>query len=374
MTTCIDRRRMIAMAGAMFVPMPVALAQSEDWNKVVDAAKREGEIIVWGQAGEQLRKFWKDGFERDYPGITVRLFQPPNTSERDTRLLREFEAGVLKADILVAGSAGMVGRLKPAKVIQPLKPFLRADILDGKNWLPGEPVWVDREKEYVMIGDLPAGAPAVANMSVGEDEIKSWEDLLKPKFDGKIIALDPRQSGQAFAFSLFLYTSPDLGPAFVEKFYKGGRVTFSSDQRQAVEWVESGRMLLGFAVRESEISAMLGVGGKIRVLPALLAGGAPQTTVVGSDSSLSIPNLNPLPHPNAARVYANWMFSKQGQQAMVDLDGQYSIHTGVDVSKLADRVKQKPGVKYTNVNSESIADPEIVKNMRDLVTKALGQR
>ena len=33
---------------------------------------------------------------------------------------------------------------------------------------------------------------------------------------------------------------------------------------------------------------------------------------------MSIPNLNPLPHPNAARVYANWMFSKQGQQAMVD--------------------------------------------------------
>jgi iron(III) transport system substrate-binding protein len=288
-------------------------------------------------------------------------------------VLREMDAGVFKADVLVAGSAGMVGRLKPAKAIQPLRPFMRPDVLDGKNWLNGAPVWVDNDKQYVMIGDLPAGAPAITNMSIGEGEIRGWDDLLAPKYDGKIIALDPRQSGQAFAFSLFLYYNPDLGPNYVEKFYKGGRVVFTPDQRQIAEWVDSGRMLIGFALRETEIAALLNVGGKIHVLPALIAGGVPQTVTVGSDSSLSIPNLDPLPHPNAARVYANWMFSKEGQQAMVDIEGLFSVRADVDESRLPARVKQVPGVKYTNANSETLAATDLAKSMRDLVTKAIDE-
>jgi iron(III) transport system substrate-binding protein len=370
------RRQLLTLPAACVALafIPAVAAQSNGWSIIVEAAKKEGEVIVWGQAGEHLRRFWKDGFERDNPGITVRLFQAPNSSERDTRFLREFESGVLKVDVLVAGSGGIVSRLKPAKAIQPLKPFLQPDILDGKNWVGGNPVWVDNDREYVLIGDLVAGAAAVTNMSIGETELKSWDDLLNPRFDGKIISLDPRQSGQAFAFSLFLYASPDLGPAYLEKFFKGGRVIFTSDQRQTIEWVESGRMQIGFGVREPEIAAMLEVGGKIRVFPTLLAEGKPQTIVNGSDSSLAIPNLTPLPHPNAARVFANWLFSKQGQQAMVDLDGQYSIRTDVDTSKLPDRVKQRSGVTYSNMNNERYVDAGVVKAMRDLVTKAVNDR
>ena len=351
-----------------------AFAQPADWAKVVEEAKKEGEIIVWGQAGEQSKKFWKDAFEKDNPGIAVRLFQPSNTSERDTRALREFESGLLKADVFVAGSAGMVGRLMPAKVIQPLRPYLREDILDGKNWANGAPVWVDTAKQYVMIADLPAGIPIIANESVNTDSIKSWDDLLDPKWDGKIISLDPRQSGQAFAFSLFLNANPDLGPAYVRKFFKGGRVVFSPDQRQISEWVDSGRMLLGYAVREPEIAGLLKLGSKIKTLPPLLAGGVPQTITVGSDSSISVANLNPLPHPNAVRVFANWIFSKQGQQAMVDATGLFSVRLDVDTSKLPDRVRQKPGVKYTNANNEALNGTDLAKAMRDNVTAAIQDK
>ena len=229
----------LAIGAASFSAMHLtqALAQQPaDWDKVVEAAKKEGEIIVWAQASDSSRKFWKDAFEKDNPGIKVNLFQPSNTAERDTRVLREWEAKVLKVDVFVAGSAGMVARLKPAGILQPVKPFLRDDTLDGKNWIGGAPVWVDLEKQYVMIADLPAGVPAIANESVDINAIKNWTDLLDPKWDGKIISLDPRQSGQTYAFTLFLNASKDLGPDFVRKFFKGGRVVFTNDQRQIGEW------------------------------------------------------------------------------------------------------------------------------------------
>jgi iron(III) transport system substrate-binding protein len=348
--------------------------QPADWDKVVEAAKKEGEIIVWAQAGEASRRFWKDAFEKEYPGIKVNLFQAGNTAERDTRVLREWEAKLLKADVFVAGSAGMVARLKPAGILQPVRPFLREDILDGKNWVGGAPVWVDKEKQFVMIADLPAGVPAIVNESVDVNSIKTWEDLLDPKWNGKIISLDPRQSGQTYAFSLFLNANKDLGPDYVRKFFKGGRVVFTNDQRQIGEWVDSGRMLIGFALREPEIRSLLSVGSKIKTLPALMAGGVPQTITVGSDSALSVANINPLPHPNAIRVYANWMYSKSGQQAMVDATGLFSTRVDVDTSKLPDRIRQQPGVKYTNANDENLNGADMTKAMRDNVTAALAEK
>ena len=366
-----------ALFGAVSIAgfVPAALAQQDgDWDKVVQAARQEGQVIVWAQASETSRRFWKDAFEKEYPGIKVNLFQPSNTSERDTRALREWEAKVLKTDIFVGGSAGMVARLKTAGVLQPLRPFLRDDVVDGRNWLGGAPVWVDREKQYVMIADLPAGVAAVVNESVDSNAIKNWEDLLDPKWDGKIISLDPRQSGQAYAFSLFMNASKDLGPDFVRRFYKGGRVVFTNDQRQIGEWVDSGRMLVAFAMREPEIRSLLSVGSKVKPLPELKAGGVPQTITVGSDSSVSVANLNPLPNPNATRVYVNWIYSKSGQQAMVDATGLFSTRVDVDTSKLPERIRQKPGVKYTAANDENLAAAELTKGMRDNVSAALADK
>jgi ABC-type Fe3+ transport system substrate-binding protein len=133
-------------------------------------------------------------------------------------------------------------------------------------------------------------------------------------------------------------------------------------------------MMIGFAIREPEVAEIIALGSKIKSLPALLAGGKPQTIVVGSESALSVANLNPLPHPNAAKVYANWLFSKQGQQAMIDIGSLFSTRVDVDTSSLSDRVRQKPGVIYTNANNEGLNAGNLAKDMRDLVTATIADK
>lgn len=364
------------LIGAMIMAMTVAAvstvrAADADWSTVLDLAQKEGEVIVWGQSGDQRAKFWKDSFEAAYPGIKVRLFQPATSSERDTRFLREMGAGVAKVDVLVSGSAGMNGRLRPAGMLQPLRPLLRSDILEGSNWVDGEPLWADPEKTYVIVSDQSAGTFAIAKGTAPQNFLASWDDLLDPRLDGKIIATDPRQSGLNFAQSLFIYHNPLLGPDYISRLYRQGRVSFATDERQMVEWVDSGRMTIALAIREPEIAAYESVGGKLQAFGVLTAQGKPQGMLMGADGAVGIPNLPTLPHPNATRVYVNWLFSREGQQAMVNATGLVSIHAKADLSSLNKRVLRVPGVQYTSANSDRLNSAEGAKAMRDVVTKTL---
>ena len=83
----------------------------------------------------------------------------------------------------------------------------------------------------------------------------------------------------------------------------------------------------------------------------------------------SAPNVNPLPHPNATKVYASWFYSREGQQAMVDILAIPSNRADVDLSKLPPYTIPQPGVDYINLNDETYTGTERVQAMRDDVNK-----
>ena len=347
-------------------PAQQSAAQSE-WDRIVEEAKKEGEVIVWGAAGTNARRFEKEAFEKAYPGIRVNLFQAPLSSERDSRFIQEYQAGVAKVDVLISGSAGANARLKSAGMLQDVRPFLRPEILDPQYWRDGKLLWVDQEEKYIFQAETAAFPPGVVHQSVGADELQSWTDLLNPKWRGKIVMTDPRQSGPGFAAANLMYWAPGIGPEFTREFYRNG-VIFSADERQNLEWTNSGRTLINIYARPREIEEIKQVGGTVRVLPPLKgADGKPIASFQGSDGILFIPNLDPLPHPNATKVYVNWFYSREGQQALVDNVGTVSARTDVDMSKLPPYSIPQPGVEYMNLNHYT--DTKLVQDMRDHVTQ-----
>jgi iron(III) transport system substrate-binding protein len=339
----------------------------EEWNKVVEAAKAEGEVIVWTQVGEDRRRFYKDAFERAYPGIRVNLFQAPQSAERDARFLQEWRAGVAKVDVMISGSAGVNARIKPEGGLQPLRPLLRPEILDPAVWRLGI-LWVDKEQQYMLMSDTSVYPPVTVNHTIAESELQSWEDLLNPRYKGRIVQTDPRSSGPGFAAGLFMYYHPDLGPEFVRELYNKG-VIFSPDERQNAEWIDSGRMLIGISARPQEVEALRKIGGTLRIVPVLKIKGRPEAFFQGSDGILFVPNLDPLPHPNAARVYVNWFYSREGQQAMADILQLPSNRVDVDLSNVPQYTIPQHGVEYTNMNEERFTSTESVQQMRDYVNR-----
>lgn len=206
--------------------------------------------------------------------------------------------------------------------------------------------------------------PYCVNKSVDPSALQTFDDLLDPKWKGKIISTDPRQSGAGFSYGLFLYNTPGLGKEFFTKFYQNG-IVFSADEQKNLEWTDQGRTLISINSRLVTIEKQQQVGGTFKIIPVLKANGKPLTYFSGSSGILAIPNLNPLPHPNATAVYVNWFYSKAGQQSMVDIIKNVSARSDVDMSKLPTWNVPQPGVTYENLNDERYTATESVKAMRD---------
>jgi iron(III) transport system substrate-binding protein len=349
-----------------------APAPTSEWDRIVEEAKREGEVIVWGPAGADLRRHNKEAFERAYPGIRVTLFQAPSNSERDSRYLQEFQAGVARVDVMVGGAGGANARLKPAGALQDLRPFLiQPEVTDATKWRDGKLSWVDTEETYFLQSDMRITPNLLVNESVAPAAIQHWEDLLSLRWKGQMVMTDPRKSGDGFAMGLFMYYTPELGPDYVRRFFGEMDVTFSQESRQNVEWVNSGRMLINVRPDNREVTKLLDVGGTVQVIPALKARGKAVDSSGGSDGILFIPNLNPLPHPNAAKVYVNWFYSRDGQQAMVDILERASRRVDVSLASIPEYARPQPGVEYMNLNHYT--EQSQVEAMRDEVAKAYGK-
>jgi iron(III) transport system substrate-binding protein len=360
---------LLLAAAAIFLLTTGRDARAEDdWNKVLAAAEREGKVIVWGQAGDDRRKFWKEAFEKDHPRIAVRLFQAPSSSQRDSRYIQERRAGVFNGDVFVAGAGSATARLLYDELIRPVKPLLRPETLDPKKWLTKEVPWMDNKKERLLISDAVAYPIATVHNSVS---LTSFEELLDPKYDGKILMPDPLKSGSGFAFSVFMYHEPNLGIEYMKKFFARKRIVYDQDDRQNAEWVDSGRALIGITIRPVETEALQAVGGTLKILDDLTAKGERVGLIVGSEGVAFVPNIDPLPNPNAARVYLDWFYSKAGQQALVDIVKIGSNQAEVDQSKVSKWAKPRPGVRYFNNMVESYNTNEAVQQMRQIIAEIL---
>jgi ABC-type Fe3+ transport system substrate-binding protein len=342
-----------------------APAGAEDWNAVIAAAKKEGEVIVWSTSSDPRRKFLTEGFNKAYPDIKVNLFMAPSTSERDTRFINEYKAGVAKVDIIVSGGGNMNQALKPQGMLQPARNMLRPELFDTKLWRGGKLNWGDEEEKYLLMADSTTSPMATLNSSVDENEVQSWDDLLKDKFKGKIVMIDPRIAGGGWAAGIFMYFVQGLGEDYMKKLFDH-RVVLSSDERTNAEWTDSGKMLVDVWAQAVQISQLEKLGSKVKPVHVLKTAGKPLGAFLSNETGVGFPNLNPLPHPNAARVYADWLYSKDGQQAMVDLETIGSLRMDVDVSKMPSYSVIEPGIESVYTNPWTA--PEPTKKMRDFFT------
>jgi iron(III) transport system substrate-binding protein len=289
------------------------LAQSDwkkEWESALQAAKKEGQVGVYIYRYEAVL----EAFKKEHPEIKV--FAVTGTgSQLGKRILAERRAEKYLADVFSAGPNSSFNILYKAKALDSLKPtFILPEVLDESKWYGGRHNFVDEEGKYIF-GYLanPSSAQLYYNSKlVNPKEFKSYWDLLNPKWKGKIVSLDPSLTGLGQTMQFFYY-HPEIGPEFIKKFFGGMEITFSREFRQMTDWLSQGKFALCMGCKDGDRAKNQGLPVDGFDTSLWKEGGS----ISSGGGSLSL--LNRAPHPNAAKVFANWLLSRKGQIALQKL-------------------------------------------------------
>jgi iron(III) transport system substrate-binding protein len=349
---------------ALAAPLPIHSAMAaDDWDEVVAQAKKEGTVVVHGAPGVTFRAVEVTAFNKAYPDIKVQ-FSGVSGATEVPKVIRERQAGIFAWDIWIGGASGALGELKDIGFFQPLAPALRPDIRADDKWVEGfDAGWLDREKKFYYGFDGTIQNPVMVNYDfVPKDSIKSLADLASPAFAGKIIWFDPRVSGTGNGTSQTL--SRNLGNEDLVKLYQN-KIVYTTNSHQLGEWVVRGRYPIGIGLDPQTVSEFQaqGLGMNIGALPGELF--KIQQISVGFGG---VGLVDRAPHINAAKVYVNWLLSKEGQEAWSKVPRSSRRS---DVVPVVPELTPKPGVKYFIGQSEELSEER--RNLMQVAKDAIGE-
>jgi ABC-type Fe3+ transport system substrate-binding protein len=343
-STLIRGIAVLASLGAM-IAAPLASAAEAQWDDVVKAANAEGEVDVHGGPGQMFHHILVDAFHAAYPQIKVNF---NGLSGRDAipKIVRERAANIYSLDVYNGGTSSILQALKPIGAFEPLREaFILPEVTDDKAWLGGlDAGWVDKEKKYVMGFEATVTPMLTVNWDlIAHDQLKTYDDLLKPEFAGKIVWDDPRLPGQGVSTAQRFLVN--FGPDWLKRLFAGQKIAYIANPRQLAEWVVSGKYPIGIGVapQELKIFQQQGLGKNVSAFlyplqkPSLEFG-------YGTISMLSH-----APHPNAAKVYINWLMSKAGQNEWIKT-GENSRRLDVPVAD--PDIAAQPGIAYEGEQQE----------------------
>ena len=354
---------LIGFAPAAFAADDWQAGAKPEWQKVLAAAKQEGKVVVAGPA--PISKSLSGGFERD-TGIPVE-FATGGISDMAQRLEREAKTGAMSADVIIGGGVEMFTMYLPG-YLEPIKPKLMLPgVTDPKNWIGGKIKWFDNQEAYMpLVSNWVHGWAVMNAESVNVAQIKTWQDLLKPEYKGKIAAYDPRLGGPGQSAAAYL--AHQFGIEYVKQLFIGQEVTYTRDGRQVVEWAVRGTYPIVLGAIQFEVERFRKGGMKNLAVPTLADGPG---TLTGGFGIVKLPKG--MPHPNAAVVFVNWIMSQPGHIAYASAMLETSTRTDAQIPDVPDYVNPKPGAKYLDQYAEDWYKNERPKLGKALV-EALGGR
>jgi ABC-type Fe3+ transport system substrate-binding protein len=333
----------------------------KDWERTLQEAKKEGKIVVGIPARPELRKELELVFKPKF-GIDMELL-PARGPQNASRIASEQKAGVKYFDVFIGGS-GTYESLVEDGMAEPLPPnLILPEVKDEKNWWGGH-IWEDNVKTkrflYSFIADAGTGGFWCNTSMVKPEEIRTLDDFLNPKWKGKLGFLDPRTPGSGQSIWSFLWDVK--GEGYLRKLVAQD-LFVSRDQRQLADALAKGKLAIALGVSFYTLEGFIVADLPIKELPKLKEG------LPSSNGSGVIGIVKAPPHPNAAKVFVNWLLSKEGQELYVkvmhqstrrlDVDTKWLQEHGVEAAKDVLTIEQYHKVrnhledKYTKVRLPS---------------------
>lgn len=293
-----------------------------DWQATLSAAEKEGQLVIYGPRGRDQEVLYSEIFPKAFPKIRVQ-YTPGRLSQQISRLMAEQRAGVRQVDLLMGGTHVILGTFKDKGLLQPIRPLLvLPEVLDPSAWYKGKLLFADSEEKFIAIfRAVPYAAACINTNLVKAGDLKGYMDFLNPRWKGKIASQD-FSGGSARNQMYVIYVRDDLGPNYLKRLFGEQDVTFSRNVVQLGDWLAQGKFAIVLGGVDCPDLALKGLPVKQIFLEGLTAVGA------GNDPASMLATA---PHPNASKVFLNWLLSRNGQMAFQKLTKENSLR--VDIPK-----------------------------------------
>jgi iron(III) transport system substrate-binding protein len=310
----------------------------KEWTDALEGAKKEGKVVVATSPDPVMREIAAK-FKARY-GITVEHLAGSSSQLAD-RLGTERRAGINTVDVFLGGIQTVANILYPEKMLDPLKPALiLPEVVDQKKWKRGKPWFIDPEERYVLrVYSTITGLLHINTEHVKSGELTNATDLLQTKWRGKIATEDPTVAGSGSNTAARIYLQ--MGEDFVKRLYLGQKVVLTRERRQLTDWLARGTYPISFGAQSSDVEKMIKEG-----FPLKEVYGFPDMPPALTGSPWLLTLMNKAPHPNAARVFVNWIVSKEGLEIYARAEGRAALRTDTDESFLSAEERPKEGIKY----------------------------
>ncbi len=350
-------KHLYAYGAALFALLAIARpAAAQDWkaewDRTVAAANAEGALTLDSQPNLEMRKYVEGEWAKAYPKIVLSVSALPG-AQYIARVRTERSVDKYLWDVSVSSTVSGYNFYHDG-ILDPLMPeFIAPDIKDPATWGGWDRVFMDKAGKYVfgMSAALKSPYYNTAHVSTEKVDKLGLKVLLDPEYKGKILWHDPLISGSGQTFSYVLRSR--LGDDNLKKLILDQKVVFMAQQDQVVEAMARnvGWIGIGPFVR-AHLEPYLTAGVKVDVRAF---GNEPEVNEMGTGGA-GLYVYNKRPHPNAARVFVNWLLSKDIQLGLAKATLQDSRRQDLPSVSEPERQPVKGGTYLETQREERLDD------------------
>ena len=284
----------------------------------VEAAKKEGKVVWYTSLALPTAEKVGKLFEAAYPGIKVEV-QRTGSQRILQRVMQELQANLKLVDVIHTSDAGHFVLLKEKKLLMKYTP-------------PGVDAFSagfkDKDGYYFTLRATVNVIAYNTKLVSAAEAPRGWKDLLDAKWRGKMVTAHPGYSGVISTHVLALVQL--YGWDYFKQLAQNKLMLVQSAVDPAGV-VASGERQVAVDGGDYYYYQMKKKGNPIEVV-------YPKEGVPLVVSPTAIASF--APHPNAAKLFTDFTFSRELQQVMADSEGLYTGHPEVkypaDKPKLSD--------------------------------------
>jgi iron(III) transport system substrate-binding protein len=296
----------------LFAAAIAEAAEPEDRKKLVELAQKEGNVVFYTSMDAGDARLLTDAFQKKYPFIKPDFYRAGREAVF-SRFALEQRAGRYVTDVVSVGEFHMLEMKKQGLTTRYASPEMKAFAQDFKD-----------PQEYWTCVYLTVAVLAYNTNRVKPDELpQRYEDLLKPQWK-KRMALDANEERWV--------------PGLIQTMGRDKAVNFLKALSQQEIYIRRGRSLLTQLLLAGEFDVQIVAYwhevnrlkekapiGWVGIEPAVT--GAPQISLVTK-----------APHPNAARLFIDFVLSAEGQGTLAKL-GRVAARQGIKPQGYPEKLK-----------------------------------